>query len=185
MSSEREASQPLPVEVIHYFCDDKRFVIEVAGGPVFSLTHLPDGIFYQLIEARSVSERSVERLVDELERVPATDDAVVGEQRAPTTVVPGRIQGRAKEGRVDGRGRPTAWGRFLAHIDGEEGASLLSTTFHGRTRDIVLGLPEDASITAQGYLRRVTGANPEQRRMPTFSVIHLLQYPGKPEPSDS
>src|SRR4051794_22187785 len=102
MSTEGEPSDTRPVEVIHYFCDEKRFVIEVAGGPVFSLTHLPEGIYYRLIEVQSISERSVEGLVDELEPVPATDDAVVGERRAPTTVVPGRIQGRAKEGRVDG-----------------------------------------------------------------------------------
>jgi hypothetical protein len=60
---------------------------------------------------------------------------------------------------------------------------MLSTTFHGPTREIALGLPENSSITAQGYLRLIAATEAETRRLSSFSVIHLLQYPGKPDKS--
>lgn len=181
MTVEGEPTEPRPVDAIHYYAPHKRFVIEVAGGPVFTLTHSPDGVFYQLLDTASITDRSVEQLATELEDERATDEEQAGQRRAPTSVLSGRLQGRAKEGRADSRGRPTAWARFLAHIEGQDGATLLSTTFHGRTRDIAMGLPEDSSITAQGYLRLVASSDPENRRLSTFSVIHLLQFPGKPE----
>jgi hypothetical protein len=41
-----------------------------------------------------------------------------------------------------------------------------------------LGLSAEDHITAQGYLH-LRAANDAESRLSTFSVIHLLQYPGK------
>jgi hypothetical protein len=101
------------------------------------------------------------------------------QEKNPTLVVPGRLQTKPQDGRPDRQGKPTAWAHLLGHIEGRDGATLLSTSFHGRTREIALALDKGDQITAQGYIhwRRVDA--PEDR-LSTFSVIHLLSYPGKP-----
>jgi hypothetical protein len=184
MTIEGEPEQPRPVRVIRFYPFQRSFIVEVTDGPVFALALSRSGIFYQPLESRSLTESAVDPADSDLS-VDTEENARSEEQRNPTTVLSGRLQGQAKEGRVDGRGRPTAWARFLAHLEGQEGASLLSTTFHGRTRDIALGLPENAPITAQGYLRLIAASETEPRRLSSFSVIHVLKYPGKPDQSGS
>jgi hypothetical protein len=172
MSSEHEPSEPTPVEAIHYYPKTRSLVIEVAGGPLFALVQTPEGIFYELIKAHT--RRSVERLEPE----PAAQDAprpAPAKEKAPTTIIPGKLQNQPVEGRPDRHGKPTAYARLLGHLEGEEGATLLSTSFHGKTRDIALVLAPGSRITAQGYLHR--SSDPD--RLSSFSVVHLLEYPGK------
>ncbi len=101
-------------------------------------------------------------------------------EKNPTLVVPGRLQTKPQDGRPDRQGKPTAWAHLLGHIEGRDGATLLSTSFHGRTRDIALALDKGDQITAQGYIHWRRADAPEDR-LSTFSVIHLINHPGKPQ----
>jgi hypothetical protein len=169
-----EYYRAIPLKAIH-------IVLEAEDGRLTKLTFAPDGTFdlVSQIAASSgaaITERSVERLAAEAESQ-AQDDAKPAptKEKSPTTVIPGKLQSKPVEGRPDRHGKPTAYARLLGHLQGEEGATLLSTSFHGRTREIVLGLNAEDHITAQGYLHR--SLDPD--RLSTFSVIHLVHYPGK------
>ena len=60
-------------------------------------------------------------------------------EKNPTLVLPGRLQTKPQEGRADRQRKPTAWAQFLApYRRATKGATLLSTSFHGRTREIAL-----------------------------------------------
>jgi hypothetical protein len=52
----------------------------------------------------------------------------------------------------DRHNEPAARAELLAKIEGREGATLLSTSFHGKAREIALGLSAGDHITAQSYL---------------------------------
>jgi hypothetical protein len=168
-------------------------------GVVVRFTFSPEGVFQQLLAGGSL-EGAARRLLEvsqpdatERETAAETDAGVLSPARSiqeasaqevsaasrekqPALVLPGRLQTKPMDGRPDGRGKPTAWARLLAHLEDREGAVLLSVTFHNRTRDIALGLVDGDAITAQGYLH--PSRDPE--RLSTFSVFHLINYPGKP-----
>lgn len=126
----------------------------------------------------AVVEAAGEVLAPSSPAVPASSlqDTVRSREKQPALVLPGRLQTRPLEGRPDSRGKPTAWARFLAHVEGADNALLLSATFHHRTREVALQLADGDPITAQGYLH--PSRDPE--RLSTFSVFHLINYPGKP-----
>jgi hypothetical protein len=115
------------------------------------------------------------------EHQPASSTA---HEKNPTLVVPGRLQTKPQDGRPDRQGKPTAWAHLLGHVEGREGATLLSTSFHGRTREIALALDKGDQITAQGYIHWRRADAPEDR-LSTFSVIHLINHPGKPQRGQS
>ena len=174
---EQRSGESVPLKAIH-------IVLEATDGRLTKLTFTPDGSFDLVSQITRfagvpITERSVERLTDDVVGGPqpqAETQPTPTKEKSPTTVIPGTLHSKPVEGLPDRNKKPTAYARMLGHLEGEEGAVLLSTSFHGRTREIALGLPEGSHITAQGYLHR--SQDPE--RMPTFSVIHLLQYPGKP-----
>ena len=178
MAHPERAGEPVPLRAIH-------IVLEAADGRLTKLTFTPDGSFDLVSQIARfsgvpITERSVERLTAEAEAAPEPQaqesPQSTSKGKSPTTVIPGTLHSKPVEGKLDRNKKPTAYARMLGHLEGEEGAVLLSTSFHGRTREIALGLPEGAHITAQGYLHR--SSDPE--RLSTFSVIHLLNYPGKP-----
>jgi hypothetical protein len=103
--------------------------------------------------------------------MPAAD-----ETRDSTVTVTGRLKTRAKEGRADRSGKPTAWAKLAAHEEGQEAAHMYSATFHRHTARIALALEHDAQVTVQGYVR--PSANPN--RMDALSVFNIVAYPGKP-----
>ena len=78
------------------------------------------------------------------------------------------------------QGASIAWAHFLAHIDGHEGAVLLSATFHNHTRDAALDMSAGDALRAQGYLH--PSRNPE--RLSTFSIFRLIGQGSKPEVAD-
>ena len=185
---------------IHIDLDERVIETLAQDGIAIRFTFSPDGVFQQLLTGGSL-EGAAQRLLSasQPERASETDAVIEGEtsaatdagveapastaqeaaaprEKQPALVLPGRLQTTPMEGRPDGREKPTAWARFLAHMDGQEGAMLLSATFHNRTRDIALGLSDGDAITAQGYLH--PSRNPE--RLSTLSVFHLINYPGKP-----
>jgi hypothetical protein len=63
-------------------------------------------------------------------------------------------------------------------VDGEEQAHDYIATFHRHTRGIAAKLPKEAQITVTGY------PHPSQspKRKDTFSVVNIVEYPGKPPP---
>jgi len=99
-------------------------------------------------------------------------------ERQHTSVIRGRLRTKPKEGKPDTRGNPTAWARLAVHEEGSDTARLYSATFHRKTAEIALGLSRGAQLTVEGYSH---AGDPEQKRMDTFSVIAVHQYPGKPE----
>jgi hypothetical protein len=119
----------------------------------------------------SMADLARARLADQ----PVTPPA---QEKNPTLVVPGRLQTKPQDGRPDRQGKPTAWAHLLGHIEGRADATLLATSFHGRTREIALALDKGDQITAQGYIHWRQADGPEDR-LSTFSVIHLISYPGK------
>src|SRR5207244_13078582 len=144
-------------------------------------TYSPEGILYELVGKPQIGDRAAQRVVEDAEAGlappgPASTSAV-GTERNPTVVLPGKLQTKPRDGNPDRHNKPTAWAQLLAHVEGREGATLLSTSFHGRTRDIALQLAADDHVTAQGYLH-LRAADAPDGRLSTFSVIHLLEYPG-------
>ena len=126
-----------------------------------------EGLLYEVIGAASIAERSAE----EAESAPATEAT-----RDSTVTVTGRLKTRAKEGRPDRSGKPTAWAKLAAHEEGQDAAHMYSATFHRHTARIALALEQDAQVTVQGYVR--PSNNPT--RMDALSVFNVVAYPGKP-----
>jgi hypothetical protein len=177
-----------PAQLSHIGIDLTEGVVSLFGarpdGLVRFRFYLPQ-LFQQALTTQPLPERSVARLVDHAEEPVAPAAAAPAQtasasERSPTVVLPGKLQSTPIDGRPDRQAKPTAWAQFLAHIDGRDGATLLSTSFHGRTRDLALGLRQGDPITAQGYLH-LRAANDPEGRLSTFSVIHLIAYPGKPQ----
>jgi hypothetical protein len=100
----------------------------------------------------------------------------VAKEKEKTITLSGKLKSQPKQGKNDRSGKPTAYADFAAHVEGEEKAHHYKATFHRRTRDIALKLPIEAQITVFGY--------PHPRNSPrstdTFSVVNLVDYPGKP-----
>jgi hypothetical protein len=97
-------------------------------------------------------------------------------EQEKTVTLTGKLKSLPKAGKPDRSGKPTAYADFAAHVDGEEQAHYYKATFHRRTRDIALKLPVEAQITVFGY------PHPRQseRSTDTFSVVNIVDYPGKP-----
>src|SRR4051812_42856415 len=60
----------------------------------------------------------------------ASEAAPTRKEKTPATVIPGRLKNQPKEGRPDSNGKPTAWAHFLGHLEGVDGAVLISASFH-------------------------------------------------------
>lgn len=111
-----------------------------------------------------------------IEQIPEEVAEQVEAEAKKTVTLTGKIKGEVRQGRVDSSGKPTAWARVAAHIEGEEQAKMLSTTFHRHAAGIALGLPAESQITFSGYLR----PSQDPSRMDSVSAFHLIDYPGKP-----
>jgi hypothetical protein len=189
MAQEQEKE---PVQLTHVGLDLTTGVVSLFGARNDELVRfrffLPPGL-QQLLTTQPPTERSLRTLLDAgaASDAPLAAEPVAAAERSdksPTLVLPGKLQTKPQDGRPDRQGKPTAWARFLARIEGRDGATLLSTSFHGRTREIALGLSAEDHITAQGYLH-LRAATDAESRLSSFSVIHLLQYPGKPQRDES
>jgi hypothetical protein len=97
-------------------------------------------------------------------------------EREKTATLTGKLKSKPKPGRNDRSGKPTAYADFAAHVEGEKDAHYYKATFHRQTRDIALKLPVEAQITVTGYPHPSNSA----RRKDTFSVMNIVDYPGKP-----
>jgi hypothetical protein len=169
------ADSPTPLSSIHIDLEE-RSVIFRAEDRATKLMLTPAGVLYQHLQGAAITERSVERLVDESEE--EAEDASTTE-REPTVTLSGKLKSKPRQGRADGRGNATAWARFAAHEQGRREAHFYLATFHRHTADIALALPVDAALTVQGYVH----PNQQQGRMDTISVVNIVRYPGKPNRS--
>ncbi len=111
----------------------------------------------------------------QVEEKPQEPEKTVDESKKTWTLT-GRVKGNVREGRPDGAGKPTAWARVAAHNEEKDEAWMLSTTFHRASTRAALGLKPEDQITFEGYLRPSNDAS----KMDSFSVFHLIDYPGKP-----
>lgn len=107
---------------------------------------------------------------------PAPTTAGASKEKQPTVTVTGKLQTTPRAGNPDAKGRQTAWALVAVYVEGEDSPHLYSATFHRQTVKTALGLPRDAQVTIKGY------AHPKQgeQRNDTFSVIAIVEYPGKP-----
>ncbi len=193
--SQEHHSRPLPLRSIHIDLHERAITFEADDDTATRLTFSPAGVLYELLGERTILADAAEQLrawslrtqaeAAQPQPEPATEVPVPqppenapSKEKNPTTVLPGKLQTTPKEGNPDRHGKPTAWAQFLANVDGREGATLLSTSFHGRTREIALQLHAGDHLTAQGYLH-LRPEDPVHPRLSTFSVIHLVHYPGK------
>jgi hypothetical protein len=97
-------------------------------------------------------------------------------EKEKTVTLSGKLKSQPKPGKLDRSGKPTAYADFAAHVDGEEAAHYYVATFHRHTKDIVLKLPKEAPITVTGYPH----PSNTPKRKDTFSVVNIVEYPGKP-----
>lgn len=109
-----------------------------------------------------------------------SETAPTRRETSPAVVLPGRLKTTPVEGKPDGHGKPTAWAHFLAHVDGQDGAVLLSATFHNHTREAALQLSAGDALRAQGYLH----PSRQPDRLSSFSIFRLIGNGPKPEAGD-
>ncbi len=151
---------------IHINLTERSIVFEVDGRPTTKLTLMPYGLI--------LDEQADESVRD------AGDQGEEAERESQRTVtLTGRLKAKPREGRPDRSGNPTAYARFAAHVEGEEGAHDYIATFHRHTAEIALGLSIGVQITAQGY----THGSASERRLDTFSVFNILDHPTRPRQS--
>jgi hypothetical protein len=185
MSQEQESQSKL--RTIYVDLEGRYIETQAQDGTVLRFSYSPEGIFLSLLQTGTLEGATQRLLVTsqpeaEAARAEAVDQvnepAPARREKTAPLIIPGKLQTTPVEGRTDGKGNPTAWGKILGHLKDREGAVLIAGTFHGRTREIALRLSEGDSIVAQGYYHPVS--NPDERRLPTFSIHHLIGYPGKP-----
>lgn len=110
--------------------------------------------------------------------VSPTSASDAAKEREKTVTLSGKLKSKPQAGKNDRSGKPTAYADFAAHVEGEKNAHDYIATFHRHTRQIALKLPPEAQITVNGYPHPSNKAT----RKDTFSVVNIVEYPGKPPP---
>ena len=157
--------QPSPLRRIHLDLQDFSLLLEAEDGRMIS--YQPTQQLLQLLSLMG-SQPAAPAAVE----TPAEETASPN----PTVKLSGRLKSAPKEGRPDSSGFPTAWARFAAHDEGSTLARMYIATFHRKCRDIVLGLPVNSQLIVEGYPHQ--SDSPE--KSDTLSVVHMINYPGKP-----
>jgi hypothetical protein len=165
---------------IHINLTDQTIVLkkedEVVATLIFEGKLLAAGVIFFGSQPQALSDSPFDEEVETPASPAAASD--VAKEREKTATLTGRLKSKPQPGKNDRSGKPTAYADFAAHVEGEEKAHNYKATFHRRTRDIALKLPIEAQITVFGY--------PHPRNSPrstdTFSVVNLVDYPGKLQP---
>jgi hypothetical protein len=116
-----------------------------------------------------------------IEPVPPASPATASDgakEREKTITLSGKLKSQPKPGKLDRSGKPTAYADFAAHVKGEKEAHYYVATFHRHTRNIASKLPKEAQITVMGYPH----PSKSPKHKDTFSVVNIVEYPGKPPP---
>ena len=66
------------------------------------------------------------------------------EERESTVTLTGRLKAKLREGKLDRSGHPTAYARFAAHAQGEDGPHVFMATFHRGAANQPLNLNKEA-----------------------------------------
>jgi hypothetical protein len=157
MASEQ---QPSPLRHIHVDLENWSVILEGADGRAISFN--PNLLLQRLLSPT-------------LTELP---QAEVVEEKESTVTLAGKLKSQPREGRPDGSGLPTAWARFAAHEEGSNQAHMYIATFHRKAREIALGLRADSQIIVEGYPHPASSPD----KLDTLSVVHIINYPGKPAP---
>jgi hypothetical protein len=129
----------------------------------------------------SQSQALLDSPFDEESEIPVSPPASASasetaKEREKTVTLSGKLKSQPKAGKPDRSGKPTAYADFAAHVEGEKGAHDYVATFHRHTRQIALTLPKEAQITVNRYPHPSNAP----KRKDTFSVVNIVEYPGKP-----
>lgn len=165
MSKEQEGHEiPITVTTIHIDLKERIVSFEHEGEEIAKVSFANEGVVF---------------VRGDQESLPASSETgpKAAKESEPRVVLTGRLKTKLREGRPDRNGRPTAYGKFAAHVEGEDQAQMYIATFHRHTTKIALSLPRDVQITVDGYPHESNSP----KRLPTFSVINLVDYPGKPK----
>lgn len=148
--------------------------------PLARLTLSPHGLMFEYPAgqgpADGLSVEEAGRLASQVETADVQESQAADEEIEGMVIRAGRLKSTPKEGRPDRSKKPTAWAKFAAHEEGSEQAHMYLATFHGGTRAIALGLNSGDALTIEGFPH----INEDPERSDTFSVIKILNYPGKP-----
>jgi hypothetical protein len=133
--------------------------------------------FPNRLQPLPASAESVPQAMEPVSPTPASEAA---KEKEKTMTLSGKLKSKAQPGKPDRSGKPTAYADFAAHVEGEKDAHYYVATFHRHTREIALKLPKEAPITVTGYPHPSTSP----KRTDTFSVVNIVEYPGKPPPKE-
>lgn len=175
MPKEQE-EQPLTITAIHINLKEGSIIFEAEDQAGAKQTLAAEGvIFHQPLPELKQVQQPTASLPPTPEAPQQTESAA--KEKEPRVTLTGRLKNKPREGRPDRSGNPTAYARFAAHVEGEDRPHDYIATFHRHTTNIVLSLPKDAQITVDGYPH----PSNSEKRLDTFSVINIVNYPGKPK----
>ncbi len=158
----KEEHNRIPLTAIHIDLRERSVRFDAESGPVGKLIVSGETI---LFEAHHAS-------LPVGEQAPKLDDTP---EREATVVVSGTLRSTPKAGRPDRSGNPTAWARLAVHEEDQPEAHLYLASFHRHSAQIALGLKPGASVTVAGYPH----VSDDPKRLDTFSVMNIVNYPGK------
>jgi hypothetical protein len=167
--SKKQEGDRIPVTKIQIDLASRTIIFEGDGQPLARLTLAAEGvIFFQPgLDLGEISSPEV----------PVESEPKSSKENNPTQTLTGRLKNQPRGGKPDRSGRPTAYARFAAHLENEDEAHDYIATFHRHTAKIALNLAKDAQITVEGYPH----PSASEKRLETFSVINLRNYPGMPK----
>jgi hypothetical protein len=176
----KEAEGGIPFNDIHINLTDQTITLKKEDAVVATLVFegkLPaEGVIFFPNQSQTLPAGTSDAVVSQaIEPVSPTSPA---KEQEKTITLTGKLKSKPQPGRNDRSGKPTAYADFAAHVEGEEEAHYYKVTFHRHTRQIALTLPKEAQITVNGYPH----PSNSPKRTDTFSVVNLLEYPGKPPP---
>lgn len=177
MTKEQEGREDFPqiLSGIHINLVERSVTLEVHQQPVVKLTFSPHGVIYfQPPPGAHIVEANIEPSPQPTSSPTTSEEAK--EKQQPVTLS-GKLKTKPKEGKQDSRGNATAWAKLAVHEEDREDVHMYLATFHRHTARIALGLEKDAQVTLQGYPH----PSEDPKRADTFSVINLVNYPGKPK----
>jgi hypothetical protein len=167
----------IPFTDIHINLTDQTITLkkenEVVATLVFAGKLPTEGIIFLGNQTPALLESPFDEAVET-----PVSPASPAKEREKTITLSGKLKSLPKPGKLDRSGKPTAYADFAAHVEGEKGAHDYVATFHRHTRQIALTLPKEAPITVNGYPH----SSNSPRRKDTFSVVNIVEYPGKPPP---
>lgn len=161
MPEQEHDIEGVPLSAIRVNLEDRTVELEDQQGTVAKLVFPPFGTIYFQGSVSSLPEAPT----------PSTKEP----ERTPTVTLTGRLTAKPRQGKADRSGNLTAYARFAAHVEGEQGPHDYIATFHRHTARLALGFDRDAQITVEGYPH----PSGSESRLDTFSVVNILNLQAK------